>query len=130
MLFLVLQWISCAQLHTPRHKASKPPAAPQAPKVPQPDRRLDQEKTTRLSIERQTAIKAACELFANATTPTIIDEVLDFARKATYFIATGLNLADKEQIDQAEEQLGAEITADNQAAETAYEQQQEENPPF
>lgn len=85
---------------------------PQAPKAPVADQ-FDREKETRLSIERQTAIKAACEFYSGlAENPQadVSDEaILGFAQKIAYFIATGFNQADTEQIKAEKAQLEGEL---------------------
>lgn len=85
-----------------------PQQSRQGPKAPQTGQ-SDQEKATRLSIERQTAIKAACEFYTSRLEAP--DEaVLEFAQKVAYFISTGYKLADKEKIDNEERQAAADIS--------------------
>lgn len=103
----------------------------QAANIPQAGQ-LDPEKATRLSIERQTSIKAACEFYASCTEAT--DEaVLEFARKAAYFIATGLSLADKEQTDRELKEAEAALVEEplrHQEEPDAPESGQDDDPAF
>ena len=108
------------------------PQAAQAPKSSQIGQ-SDQEKTTRLSIERQTAIKAACEFYANwklGTGDISKDDevVIRFAQKVAYFISTGFNLADKEKIDREEKLAAAELAGEQIVYESS--ESQEQPPPF
>ena len=92
----------------PPHPQQAPQRAPQLPKSTQPSQ-FDHEKATRLSIERQTSIKAACERFAGYMELT--DEaVIEFAKKIAYFIATGFSIDDKQRIDQKEQEIASEIS--------------------
>lgn len=83
------------------------PQAAGAAKAPQAGQ-SDQEKTTRLSIERQTSWRGACDRWAVMATGTD-EEIVKTARAGAYFIATGLNLADKEKIDQEEQEAADAI---------------------
>ena len=85
-----------------------PPRVAGATKAPQVNH-FDQEKTTRTSIERQTAWRGACDWAAGKDVSG--DEIVSVAQYGAYFIATGLNLADKEKIDREEQQAAADISS-------------------
>lgn len=101
-----------------------PPAPPKAQQGPQQARQSTNapkpDQFPLSSIERQVAAKAACERFAGYM--DITDEaILEFAQKIAYFIETGLIFADKQRIQQEQDQIAADL-----AEEPVDEPQQED----
>lgn len=84
----------------------QPTGATKAPQTGQLDPYQEQ-KTTRLSIERQTAWRGACDKWTGVDID--VAAVVKTAQAGAYFIATGYNLADKEKIDDEEQEAADAI---------------------
>lgn len=96
--------------YTPPQGQQAPQQPPKAPSAGQ----SDQERATRLSIERQTAWRGACDKCAGME--VACEYVVRLAQAGAYFIATGFSLADTEQIQQEKAQLESELAEPQQTA--------------
>lgn len=101
--------------------AYSPPQGQQTPQQPRPAPnapsagQFDQEKTTRASIERQTAWRGACDVCAGFTHTD--EQVLVLAYKAAQFIATGDVPVDHTEADKLAEGLAESPDEQREAGE-------------